>query len=422
MNNATIMIVDDTKANIEYLEEVLEDANYDVRIATSGEAALRSIKVQVPDLILLDIMMPGIDGYETCIELKKDPLYKDIPVIFLSAKDEVADKVKGFEAGAVDYLAKPFNPQEILVRMQTHLSLYYLQKELEQKLDIIDRYVITSSTDLDGIITEASEAFTKISGYSKEELIGKKHSILRHPDTKDTLYQDLWGAITHGYSWHGEIKNLAKDGSYYWVDAIVSPTKNLHGKIVGFNSIRQDITSHKHVQEISITDQLTQLHNRHYFNQIFPYEIQHAIRHNSFLSFIMIDVDFFKQYNDTYGHQDGDDVLSNIGSCLKTQLQRTNDYVFRLGGEEFGMICSTTDSSKSQEIAQRVRSAIENLKMEHSSSSVAPCITISLGMVSVDFSKRENYDLDMDNLYKMADDELYKAKGNGRNQLSFVEK
>ena len=127
MSKGTILVVDDTIANVELLTIILDDAHYDVRVATSGEAALRSLEVQLPDLILLDIMMPGLDGYETCAQIKSLPKTRNIPVIFLSAKDQAEDKIQAFQAGGVDYLVKPFHSQDVLIRVHTPLTLHQHQ-------------------------------------------------------------------------------------------------------------------------------------------------------------------------------------------------------------------------------------------------------------------------------------------------------
>lgn len=418
MNKGNVLVVDDTPANLELLEMLLDDAGYDVRTSLSGKAALKSIEAQVPDIILLDVMMPDMDGYETCERIKKDDRFKSIPIIFLSAKGESDDKVKGFNAGAVDYILKPFDTNEILVRIKTHVALHTLQEELEKKLAIIDKYVITSSVDLKGNITEVSEAFCNISGYSKEELLHTNYDPMTHPDLPANLYKEVWSTIKKGETWHAEIQNTTKNGKLYWVDAIISPDYDSNGKLLGYSSIRHDISNQKKVEELSITDQLTDLHNRRHFNTTFPIEIKRCIRHNVFLTFIMLDIDFFKQYNDTYGHQAGDIVLEKIGKTLKKEMKRDEDLTFRLGGEEFGVICSTKNCLQAEEIAENIRTAIEELKIEHKTSKVAPVITASLGLVCVDFTEDKSYSLTDNRLYKIADDELYKAKDKGRNRIS----
>lgn len=418
MTKSNILVVDDIVNNLELLEEILDESGYDVRTALNGEMALKSIAVQKPDLILLDIMMPGMDGYETCKMIKKDESFADIPIIFLSAKSEAEDKVKGFEVGAVDYLSKPFEIVEVLARIKTHLTMSNLQRELNNSLKIMDEYVISSITDENGVITNASNAMCKISGYSREELVGKCHSLLKHEDMSEKFFEDLWKTIQSGKTWKGEMKNLKKNGDVYWVDTVITPNKDLNGNVIGYSSVRYDITNKKKVELLSITDQLTGLYNRRHFNEVFQLEIKNSIRQELKLSFLMLDIDYFKQYNDTYGHQLGDEALISVSSQLKQTLLRYNDFVFRLGGEEFGIVISTDKCEDTIAIAEKVRKAIFALKIEHSASKASDVLSISIGVICVDFAKKENYNYTMDDLYKLADDELYRAKEGGRNRVS----
>lgn len=131
--SGNILVVDDSKMNLKVLVAALGDEGYTVRPALSGEIALKAARKEIPDLILLDILMPGLDGYEVCKALKSDPRLKDVPVIFISALNEMTDKVKGFSAGGVDYVSKPFQNEELLARVKTHMTLRTLQKDLEEK-------------------------------------------------------------------------------------------------------------------------------------------------------------------------------------------------------------------------------------------------------------------------------------------------
>jgi diguanylate cyclase (GGDEF)-like protein len=167
------------------------------------------------------------------------------------------------------------------------------------------------------------------------------------------------------------------------------------------------------VNRLSITDELTQLYNRRYFNTIFPKEIRRAARENTTLSFLTFDIDHFKQYNDHYGHQKGDEVLRAIGQTLKAQCHRASDTPFRLGGEEFGVIFLNLDCQEAKCFANKICHAIENLHIEHLSSSVARYITASFGLVTM----RSHSELNMDYLYKQADDALYQAKAEGKNRV-----
>lgn len=167
------------------------------------------------------------------------------------------------------------------------------------------------------------------------------------------------------------------------------------------------------VERLSITDELTQLYNRRYFNTIFPKEIQRAAREKQTVSFLIFDLDCFKQYNDNYGHQKGDDVLKAIGQLLKTQCQRASDAAFRLGGEEFGVIFISLTQEEAWDFANTICQVIADMQIEHLFSSAAKHITASFGLVTLPATP----DLNIDDFYKQADEALYQAKGTGRNKV-----
>ncbi len=287
------------------------------------------------------------------------------------------------------------------------------EKKLKDYIDIVNNYVITSSTDENGIITQVSKAFCNISGFSKEELIGNSHNIVRHPDMPDEIYEDLWNTIKNGQIWKGELKNQKKDGSYYWVDIVIEPIFQ-NDKIVGYTAIRQDITNKKIVEYLSITDELTKLYNRRYFNIKIEEELNRAKRNNIFLSFIILDIDYFKNYNDTYGHLLGDKVLKNVSEVLIEMTSRTSDYAFRLGGEEFGLILINQDKKKVFDYAKKIRQSIEELHIEHKTSNISKNLTASFGIVT----RKANDIKNSDELYRLADEALYISKRNGRNQVN----
>ena len=171
------------------------------------------------------------------------------------------------------------------------------------------------------------------------------------------------------------------------------------------------------IEETAITDELTKLYNRRYFNQIFPKEIQRTIRDKQTISFLMMDVDNFKQYNDNYGHQKGDDVLSEIGKTLKLNCKRASDIALRLGGEEFGVIFSDINNNKQMVFAESIRQSIEMLQIKHEFNNASSYITASFGLVSITKPSKE---INMDELYRLADEALYLAKENGRNQIKEI--
>lgn len=296
-------------------------------------------------------------------------------------------------------------------------NIYRYQKNEENKkyLELIDKYVITSSTNKDGIINYASEAFSKVSGYSKKELIGKSHNILRDEDSDKEFYSKLWNKIIKGQTWSGELVNKRKDGTKYWVKATISPEIGFYGDIIGFNSIRQDITDKKLIEEISIKDSLTTLYNRRFFDDIFPSKINIAKRDNKFLAFLILDIDFFKQYNDTYGHYKGDKVLKRVAKVMKNSFLRADDYCFRLGGEEFGILFFIKDIAHAVDLSSRLVKNIENQEIIHEKSLVSKYLTISGGLIVIE--PKDN--LEINQVYKSADILLYKAKENGRNKIEY---
>jgi len=287
------------------------------------------------------------------------------------------------------------------------------KKALDEYIKIVDQNVLISSTDLKGNITYVSEAFCKICGYSKEELLGQNHNIIRHPDVDKNFYKKMWDSIKLSMIWNGEIKNQKKNGDFYWVEASISPTYDEYGEKNGYTSIRHNITDKKALEKLSITDGLTNIYNRRYFDEIFLKVINSAKRDKKIECFMLIDIDNFKLYNDTYGHQGGDEVLIQIASTLKSSLHRTDDYCFRLGGEEFGVLFKTDSKEKAIEFANKVKTNIENLQIEHKENSITKHITISAGLVCI----KTNETINLNKIYKQTDDLLYKAKNSGRNRI-----
>jgi len=295
-----------------------------------------------------------------------------------------------------------------------------VRKDLEQYLGVIDEYVITSKTDLEGTITYASKAFEKISGYTSDELLGKSHNIIRHPDMNSDIFEDLWDTIVKQETWSGEIKNKRKDGSYYWVITKITPTYDFDGNHIGYTSVRQDITDKKRFEEVSLVDELTGLFNRRHYNQIITKEIHRAIRDKKVFCYLLLDIDYFKKYNDKYGHKKGDIALEKVGLLLKKCFKRATDIVFRLGGEEFCIIYTTQTNSQGIDLAQNLSESLEELAIEHELSDISKHLTASIGLAVCNFQTEDIEDIVSEVLYDKADKALYEAKSSGRNQIKEI--
>ena len=306
---------------------------------------------------------------------------------------------------------------EVLHIETTNKELEIANNKIVEHLEIFDKYIITSSTDTKGIIRDVSQAFCDISGYSKEELIGKSHNIVKHPKMSHKVYEELWKTIRSGKVWHGEILNKRKDGVEYWVDSIITPHLNEEGKIDRYIALRTDITNQKIIEILSITDQLTNLYNKRHFNDVIEVEIQRAKRDKKSLNFMMMDIDHFKLYNDSYGHQEGDFVLQKIGDILIKNTKRNSDFAFRVGGEEFGVLFSGLNETESKNFAQNILEDIESLKIEHRHNTASKYVTASAGLLVQKYNDIQS----AREIYLQTDQLLYKAKNNGRNQL-FINK
>lgn len=256
--NETILIIDDSAVIQQQLKDLFENRNYDVLLAPDENKALDLIVSKQPDLILLDVQLKNTNGilflqkYQELIisELK-------IPVIIISGTIDILITRDSYKAGAVDVIKKPFLIEEMNLKIDLWIDYKRKQKELNRSTQLLNEYKnavdersIVSKTNDKGIITYVNEKFCNISGYSKEELIGKNHNIVRHEDTKDDLYQGLWETIRHQKkSWTGQIKNKKKDGTYYWVDTLIKPILDKNGNIEEFIALKNDVTEQEDVKE-----------------------------------------------------------------------------------------------------------------------------------------------------------------------------
>lgn len=283
-------------------------------------------------------------------------------------------------------------------------SLVSANSELKRFSDIIDHYVITATTKTNSIITSVSTAFVKISGYSKDELIGQKINIIRHPDTPNEVYLDLWHTIESGKNWEGEIQNLDKNGNTYTLNQNIIPVKDQNGAIISYMTVSEDITSKKELEHLATIDKLTGIYNRRKLDEYTISELERAKRYKEPFSLMIIDIDHFKRINDTFGHLVGDETLIALTTILTKNI-RNSDILGRFGGEEFVILCPQTNTEAIFLLAEKLRICVEEYqfsKIEH--------ITISIGIAQY------NHENTKEELFEKADKALYEAKNSGRNR------
>ena len=262
-----ILIIDDNPKNIQLAASVLKSAaSYNIFFATSGEKGVEQLQNKNYSLILLDINMPGLDGYETATIIKKNEKTNKIPIIFLSANANKESIRKGFEYGGADYVTKPFDKSELLHRVKTHVDLFLAKEELHKEVNdtklllkqykvAVDVGSLVSKTDTKGIITYVNDKFCEVAKYSREELMGKNHNIVRSPDVSKNIFKNMWNTIQSKQIWNGLVKNRAKDGSAYFVEATIIPILDSDNEIIEYISMRTDITKEVELREDIVATQ-----------------------------------------------------------------------------------------------------------------------------------------------------------------------
>lgn len=276
--------------------------------------------------------------------------------------------------------------------------------QLQRSQDVISKSVLYTTSDLEGRIISVSKAFEKLTGYKENELVGKNHSIFRTPDMTKEFYEQMWRILDNNEQFVGEIKNYAKNKKVYWVKLTIDPLFNKDGEKVGYSSYQENITDKKELEYLSSHDSLTGIKNRGEFKKELRVKIKSNKRYHQKFGLIMIDIDYFKSINDTYGHKVGDDVLVSIASCVKNSL-REDDFFARWGGEEFVIIASFAKIEDLEGLVCKLQAAIKELDLLP-----VPYLTASYGLTL--FTEED----DEESIQKRADDALYKAKRNGRNR------
>ncbi len=497
-----ILIVDDMIENLQLLSNMLTNEGYSVRKTTSGKMALQFVERQIPDLVLLDINMPDINGYQVCKQLKKSANTWDIPVIFISALDRLGNKIQAFEVGGADYITKPFQEREVLIRVRNQLLIQqqkrqlveqnqYLQTEINkrqqaeqtlqaqmarerllasviqnirQSLDLKE-ILLTTVTEARQILQADRALIYKAEPDSAGEIISESDGPNVENLQQYTLPDDIFPLSHHELYRQGRIRSVVdieQDEmaaclieTLKWLGVksklvvpIVISTHNqsnsqdeLWGLLVFHQCFaprewnqseieliqqlanqvaiaiqqshlyQQLQTANQSLEEMTITDCLTRIFNRRGFDQYLQKEWQRMLREQCPLSLILCDIDYFKNYNDTYGHPAGDGCLFQVARVMRCQVKRPSDLVARYGGEEFVIVLPNTDSVGATQIVEDIRKKLMAFNIPHKKSPVADRVTLSFGVATIIPQSCQSPQI----LVDKADQALYQAKENGRN-------
>ncbi|HEX8786485.1 MAG TPA: diguanylate cyclase [Telluria sp.] len=409
-----ILIVDDAPDQLGMLRAMMVRQGYQTFVATSGDRAVEIAQRVKPDLILLDIVMPGIDGLETCRRLKMQPATARIPVIFMSARGETEDIVAGFDIGAADYIPKPLRLEEVCARVRTQLRLSSGSDTQREQADRLRMIVNSMDQGLlivehSGRIQYANPACERYLGYAPEDLVGRTLGQLLDCEESDC---SLCSAAMVGTT--REVRVCQPDGGLRAMDLTMTPMHAADGLFV---ALLHDITHHKKsedaLQRAALLDPLTKIANRRHFDGFLEREWQRAIRNGQPLSLVVLDVDHFKQYNDTLGHAAGDACLRKVAQTLQDHAARPTDLAARYGGEEFVLLFGETPFDSAVRLAEMMRRAVEALELPNPRSTASPWITVSVGVATIVPTQLD----EIENLFVCADRAMYAAKAGGRNRV-----
>ena len=452
--SARVLVVDDVMPNVKLLAAKLTREYFDVITAYNGQQALELVKKESPDIVLLDVMMPGMDGFEVCQRIRSDPETMHIPVVMVTALSDITDRVRGLEAGADDFLTKPVNDVALFARVRSLVRLKMMMDEwrlrestsghfgmlangtnmlaesvelarvlvledsaldLEKITETLKRdggEVVTASSGADALeralTTDVELVIVSLTLLNEDGL--RLCSLLRsHERTRQVpilLMVD-----------EGDMKRVAKGLELGANDYVIKPIDRNELRARVRTQIRrkryQERLRANYEQSLSLalTDSLTGCFNRRYVTAHLPRLLDRAADSNKPVSILMFDIDHFKRVNDTYGHDVGDEVLREVAVRASRNL-RNFDMVARLGGEEFVVIMPDTDGEAALMVAERLRNRIGDTPFEISAPVAGITVTVSVG-VAVGGRVGDT----VDTLIKRSDEALYEAKRNGRNRV-----
>jgi len=447
---AQILVVDDVPANIKLLEAKLTSEYYDVITAKDGFEAIVKAKEHKPDIILLDVMMPGMDGFEACKKIKEDAEISHIPVVMVTALSEKSDRLKGLEAGADDFLTKPIND----------LALFARVKSLVRIKQLLDEVRLRDKTSFEmGIEPESSNAFiSDVSGANillvDDDSVQGKQIVAKLGETYNVEWvQDPSQALAQchtnldvilistllsdadGLRLASQIKSneelrhvplmvlIDDDDTRIMLKALEMGMNDYMTVPVDKNEmivrVRMQIRRKKYQEALkshyqrsismAVTDALTGLYNRHYLNTHLGNMVKQSLKNGKHLALMIMDMDHFKSVNDTYGHDVGDMILKQLGAIIM-QASRSSELAARYGGEEFIILMPETDPASAYGAANRIREIVESCAFKINDAGESISKTISVGVASL-YPDGDSGD----SLIKRADEALYEAKRGGRN-------
>jgi two-component system cell cycle response regulator len=451
---ARVLVVDDIEANRRLLQAKLEAQYYTVMLAENGIEALSMVERSEPDIILLDVMMPGMDGYEVCRRLKENPATNHIPVVMVTALNDVEDRVRGLEVGAEDFLTKPVDDFALMARMGALTRYNAVASELRQRqasglragidgndgvhvkdqparLFVVDDNPRTSTRIADTLRSGGHTAITLLEAGGMKGLneLGVDILVL-------SMLSDRYDALK--LCAHFKMNEATRSISILLICDPDDRQRAGKGLDLGASDVifapieKQELLARVRTQarrtryiemlrdrvdrglELSVIDQLTGLYNRRYMNNQLEQLMQRSLMGGRPVSVLMADIDHFKAVNDTYGHDAGDEVLQEMAKRLKTN-SRVMDVVCRPGGEEFMVIMPDTPGDLACAAAERIRRSVAAEPFTVSGGAREISITLSAGVSTIRGASDTIADL-----IKRADTALYQAKAAGRNRVESI--
>ena len=449
---ARVLVVDDILANVRLLEAKLAAEYFEVVTAMNGVDALEAVQRTKPDIVLLDVMMPGIDGIEVCRRIKSNPLTQHIPVVMVTALDQPEDRVRGLEAGADDFLTKPVNDVSLFCRVKSLVRLKMLTDELRTRtggteaMRLLNTNQVTGESKsgrvlvIDNRASIAERIRTALAGRHEVMIASEPQQAMDLCTTSDDPFElvvinlDMEGVDALRIC--SQLKSLELTRQTP-ILIIVDPDDHqrlLRALDMGVNDYlirpidKQELLARVNTQirryryteqlrmnvqasiEMAVTDALTGLYNRRYLETHLAHLVEHSVNRGKPLSVLTLDVDYFKSVNDTHGHDAGDRVLQELAGRIRASI-RTIDLACRTGGEEFVVVLPATEVATAEKIAERIRRSVAGKPFNAGPNCVLN-ITVSAGVAALN-----GIDDKVDSLLKRADQALYRAKREGRNRV-----